>query len=108
MLVQVIRKSSPSILCFITFSLLLGGVLLLSGTTRGQGSANPFLGGAVRDSCGAVVAGAQVNITQTNRGIFWWRESARDGTFIFPLLLVGPYQLEVKKDGFGIQLEEES
>ena len=108
MFVQVIRKSSPSISCFVAFSLLLGGMLLLPGTARGQGGANPFLGGVVRDSCGAVVPGAQVNITQTNMGIFWWRESTRNGTFIFPLLPVGPYQLEVKKDGSGIQLEEES
>ena len=70
MFVQVIRKCSLSILCFVALSLWLGVVLLPPGSARGQGSANASLGGAVRDSCGAVVPGAQVNITQTNAGIF--------------------------------------
>jgi hypothetical protein len=59
------------------------------------------IGGTVRDSSGAVVPGAQVSITQTDTNFSQSKESAGDGSFLFPVLPVGPYRLEVKKEGFG-------
>jgi hypothetical protein len=85
----------------VCLSILVSVTFLLPNAAWGQGAATASLGGTVKDSSGAVVPGAQVTITQTNTGISQTKPSAADGTFIFPLLPVGPYKLEVKKEGFG-------
>jgi len=95
------RISSRSIWVAVALCMLLWGVLLPPEAARGQGSNTASIGGTVRDSSGAVVPGARIVITQTNTGISQSRESANDGSFLFPVLPVGPYRLEVKKEGFG-------
>jgi hypothetical protein len=76
-------------------------VLLPPQTARGQGSNTASIAGTVRDSSGAVVPGAQVVITQTDTRFSQSKESASDGSFVFPVLPVGPYRLEIKKEGFA-------
>jgi hypothetical protein len=67
--------------------------------------------GTIQDASGAAVAGAQVKLTQTGTGAVRTATSGTDGSYSFPELPVGPYQLEVTKEGFtkyvqtGIVLE---
>ena len=57
--------------------------------------------GTVRESTGAAVAGAHVSATQTDTGLLRKADSGGDGVFQLPSLPVGPYKLEVQKEGFS-------
>jgi len=93
--------SSRTIWAAVALSILLWGVLLPPETARGQGGSTASIAGTVRDSSGAVVPGAQVVITQTDTGFSQSKASDGEGSFVFPVLPVGPYRLEVKKEGFS-------
>jgi len=56
--------------------------------------------GAVQDSSGAAVAGAELTLTQTATGSVRTATSAADGSYAFPDLSVGRYELDVTKSGF--------
>ena len=75
------------------------GTFLSPNAARGQVS-TASVAGTVRDSSGGVIPGAQIVITQTDTGFSQSAKSAGDGSFAFPVLPVGPYRLEVKKEGF--------
>ena len=57
--------------------------------------------GTVQDSSGAAVPGATVKATQTDTGIPRTVTTEADGSYIFPNLAVGPYTIEVTKEGFS-------
>src|SRR4029077_18601721 len=56
--------------------------------------------GTVQDPTGAAVAGAQVKITNTDTSAARSTQSSDTGAYNFPSLAIGPYKLEVTKDGF--------
>ena len=56
--------------------------------------------GTVTDVSGAVVAGASVTATQTDTGIARTATSDASGVYTLPSLPLGPYRVEVKKQGF--------
>src|SRR5215831_12522103 len=58
------------------------------------------LKGTVFDPNGAVVSGAIVTITNTEKGISKTARSGADGTYQIPLLPPGSYQLQVEATGF--------
>lgn len=58
------------------------------------------ISGTIRDATGAVVPDAQVSVTQTATGLVRNVVSGSDGTYLLPSLPVGPYRLNVSKDGF--------
>src|SRR5579871_1005715 len=66
-----------------------------------QGGATGAIGGVVQDSSGAVIAGAQVSITNEATGEVL-RQTTTDpsGGFAVPLLPVGSYLVEVRAKGF--------
>lgn len=59
------------------------------------------INGTVRDQTALPVAGAVVKATQTATGLARSVFSGPDGSFVITDLPVGPYQLEVSKDGFS-------
>jgi hypothetical protein len=59
------------------------------------------ISGTVTDASGAVIAGAQVTATQTSTGITRSTTSDATGVYTLPSLPLGPYQLDVKKEGFN-------
>jgi hypothetical protein len=71
---------------------------LLVNTANAQGTAQ--ISGIVTDSSGASIPGAQVQITNTDTNAVRTVRSSDDGSFNFPALAVGPYKLEVTKQGF--------
>ncbi len=73
---------------------------LCCATLFGQNNAGSQMSGSVRDSTGAVVPGAQVTATQTDTGLTRNSTSGSDGAYTLPNLPVGPYTLDVKKEGF--------
>ncbi|HEY6343822.1 MAG TPA: carboxypeptidase-like regulatory domain-containing protein [Bryobacteraceae bacterium] len=57
--------------------------------------------GTVVDSSGLAVPGAQVEVTQITTGLTRATVTGVDGTYVLPSLPVGPYKLDVKKEGFA-------
>lgn len=74
---------------------------LLPRPVQGQARATASLAGTVTDPTGAAVPAARIVLTQTDTRFSQSTESGDDGSFAFPVLPVGPYQLEVKKVGFS-------
>src|ERR1019366_9086023 len=66
----------------------------------GQGSTAQITG-SVKDAGGLVVPGAEVKATQTATGATRTVSSAADGTFVLPNLPIGPYMVEITKEGFS-------
>ena len=66
----------------------------------GQGSTAQITG-SVKDASGLVVAGAEVKATQTATGANRTVTSGADGAFILQNLPIGPWTVEVSKEGFS-------
>jgi hypothetical protein len=64
------------------------------------GQATSQIQGTVHDSSGAAVPGATVKATQTDTGIVRTTSSGADGSYVLADLPIGPYRMEVGKDGF--------
>ena len=81
--------------------LVLGFALcFLLGAQNAFAQATAQVSGLVTDAGGAVVPGAEVKITNTDTGAIRTTQSKSDGSYVFPELAIGPYKLEVKKQGF--------
>jgi len=72
---------------------------LCSALAFGQATAQ--IHGVVQDMSGAAIPGAMVKATQTETGISRTVTSEADGGYVLSNLPLGPYQLEVNKDGFA-------
>lgn len=75
-------------------------LLGLCSTVWGQGSTAQITG-SVKDASGLVVAGAEVKATQTATGANRTVASGADGAFVLQDLPIGPWQVEVSKEGFS-------
>lgn len=84
---------------FITLALCLGLGLELHAQSMSQ------ISGTVRDVSGAVVPGATVTVTQTDTGLTRAAETDANGTYLLPSLPVGPYRVEVRKQGFATYIQ---
>jgi hypothetical protein len=91
---------------------ILVGTLLSSGAARAQATAQ--IAGTVQDESGSAIPDAQIKVTQTATGAVRLATSGRDGSYVLPNLPLGPYLLEVAKEGFtkyvqsGIVLQVDS
>ena len=56
--------------------------------------------GLVKDETGAAVPGAQVKATQTDTNVVRTTTSGADGNYVISNLPIGPYRLEVSRQGF--------
>lgn len=63
------------------------------------------ISGTVKDVTGAVVAGAEITVTQTETGVSRTATSDASGVYSLPSLALGPYRMEVKKEGFTTYLQ---
>ena len=78
---------------------LVGGLLLLSAVSFGQGG-RANVNGTVTDQSGAVVAGAKVLMTDAATGQSRETTTADNGTYVLPLLPVGVYTITCSHPGF--------
>lgn len=77
------------------------GFVFVCSLIWAQAISTSQINGAVRDATGLPVAGANVKATQTATGLVRNTQSGADGSFVLTDLPVGPYQLEVSKEGFS-------
>jgi len=82
----------------VVFSLI--AVFVLVGSMCAQTASTGALAGAVRDSSGAVIAGATVKVTNQMTGETRTLTTQSDGGFLVPLLLPGTYKVEISSKGF--------
>src|SRR5262245_9718004 len=71
-----------------------------------QGGNQGTLEGLVTDQTGAVLPGAEITGTHTTTGAAFQTTSREDGSFTFPPLPVGTYDIAVKKQGFSALTEK--
>src|SRR6516225_854638 len=83
----------------------LGLVLLCAATLWGQAQNTAQIQGTVQDATGSSVPGAEVRATQTETGALRTVVSGVDGTYVLANLPVGPYRLEVRKEGFTTYIQ---
>jgi hypothetical protein len=67
----------------------------------GVGAQTAQIQGIVQDSSGAAVAGAAIKATQIETAAVRAVTSGADGNYVIAELPVGPYRLEVSKEGFS-------
>jgi hypothetical protein len=94
------------------FGTIVCGVWISCAALWAQSTAQ--INGTVRDASGLAVPGATVKATQTATGVARTVTSGADGGYVLSNLPVGPYLLEVTKEGFtkyaqsGIVLQVDS
>ncbi len=81
-------------------SLFLSAMSLCNVRMQAQAVSIASLTGHVTDASGAFVPGAQVNITATATGVSHVTASDAGGSYSFPSLPIGSYQLDVTASGF--------
>ena len=59
------------------------------------------ISGTIKDPSGSAIPGAAVKATQTANGVVRNATSGADGRYVLPDLPIGPYQIEVTKEGFS-------
>jgi len=82
-----------------SFFWILGMLVFACGAAIAQKDTGG-LAGVVKDPSGAVVAGAKVRITDTERGTELVTTTNAQGEFVVTPLKIGRYQLTVEKTGF--------
>ncbi|HET9304920.1 MAG TPA: TonB-dependent receptor [Candidatus Sulfotelmatobacter sp.] len=90
---------ASSAIRFIVLSII---ALALTVPAFGQGGATGAITGTVQDPSGAVVANADVRITNQETGVLERSlKTDADGAFVAPLLPVGTYNVSVQAPGFA-------
>jgi hypothetical protein len=82
--------------------LLLVSWIILSFSTPGLAGTTGSISGSVKDSTGAVIPGAFVEITNTSQGIQSKSATDAGGSFTFQSLPVGRYDLQATAPGFSV------
>jgi hypothetical protein len=89
-------------------------LLSVIGCAAAWAQATSQISGTVHDETGAAIPSAQVKATQTATGAVRTVRSGADGGYVLSNLPIGPYMLEVSKEGFtkfvqtGIVLQVDS
>jgi hypothetical protein len=79
--------------------LFLGLCLGLSAQSISQ------ISGTVKDATGSAIPGAEVTVTQTDTGVTRTAQTGASGDYSLPSLPIGPYRMEVKKEGFSTYIQ---
>ncbi|MGI8566027.1 MAG: TonB-dependent receptor [Pyrinomonadaceae bacterium] len=79
---------------------LLSTILFLAFAATIHAQTTSTLTGDVKDSSGAVIAGAQVRIEHLETGLTRTATSDEEGRYIFPGLPVGAYEVRADKEAF--------
>jgi hypothetical protein len=82
---------------------LVGCLLFSTGLLWGQATSQ--ISGTVHDASGASVPSATVQVTQTDTGFIRSVVTSSDGAYVLSNLPVGPYRMDVTKEGFSTFVE---
>ncbi len=87
-----------------TFQAFLA-TLLVCASAFAQSGGTAQISGTVHDPSGSAVPGAQVKATKTDTDQTRTVETGADGSYLLPNLPVGPYRLEISKEGFSTSVQ---
>src|SRR5512140_2861721 len=87
-----------------TFQAFLA-MLLVCASVFAQSGGTAQISGTVHDPSGSAVPGAHVKATQTDTALTRTVDTGADGAYILPNLPIGPYRLEISKDGFSTSVQ---
>jgi hypothetical protein len=90
-------------------SAVFGAILLTvftAGTAWAQSVSSSQVSGVVRDSSGGALPGADVTLTKIDTATVRSTVTGTDGTYVFPNMAVGPYQLKVELQGFNTYVQD--
>lgn len=94
MLVQAVATSQVS-------GTVLAGFLVFAASFRCEAQTQTVeVSGAVKDSTGAAISGAQIKLMNVDTSAVRTAETGSDGAYVFTNLPTGPYRLEATKAGF--------
>ena len=86
---------------------LLGFIFVcLCGAPMAFAQATAQIHGTVQDMSGAAIAGATVRATQTDTAVSRTVTSEADGGFVLSNLPLGPYTVEITKEGFTTAVQQ--
>src|SRR5437660_8233042 len=71
------------------------------GSAWAQSTSASQIQGTVQDASGSAVPGAEVRATQTDTGAIRTVTTGNDGGYVLANLPIGPYRLQVSKQGFN-------
>src|SRR5690242_12019019 len=87
---SVMYQLARGLVCF-----LIACSAVLAQTSTAQ------ISGTIKDETGSAIPGAQIRATQSATGAARSAVSGADGNYVLANLPIGPYTLEVSKDGFS-------
>jgi hypothetical protein len=79
---------------------LIVSTLIIAPRANAQATAVAAVSGTVTDATAAVVAQADVIMTQVDTGQHHATQTDSEGRYVLPSLPVGPYRMEVRRTGF--------
>jgi hypothetical protein len=79
---------------------VLASVLGLAGSRAYAQQATAQIAGTVKDSSGAVIAGATITLTNSSTNTSKTAVSNKNGDYLFNLVPIGTYELSVEQHGF--------
>jgi hypothetical protein len=79
---------------------LAAALISISGSAHAQATAEAEVSGTITDPTGAAIANAEVIMTETDKHSIHTTRTSSSGNYNLPNLPVGPYQLEVRTQGF--------
>src|SRR6266480_2376332 len=71
------------------------------GVAWAQSQSTSQIQGTVQDASGSAVPGAEVRATQIDTGAIRTATTGNDGGYVLANLPIGPYRLQVSKQGFS-------
>ncbi|HKE24650.1 MAG TPA: carboxypeptidase-like regulatory domain-containing protein, partial [Bryobacteraceae bacterium] len=80
--------------------LAVAGPVFMGALAFGQAINSAQIHGIITDPTGAAIVGAEIKATQIATGLVRTTTSSAEGTYYFPDLPVGAYQLAVTASGF--------
>ena len=83
----------------LALAVLVAGCLVAPATAWAQATSQ--ISGRITDASGAAIPGANVKVTQTATGAVRKVTSGPDGSYVLSNLPLGPYLVEVTKEGFS-------
>lgn len=86
-------------------SRFLAIAVFLLASTHVWAQATAQIHGTIQDASGAGIPSATVKATQTDTGVSRTATTEADGGFVLPNLPLGPYKLDVEKEGFAAAVQ---
>jgi hypothetical protein len=93
----MMKRTSTTLFAAVLIGLTCGAGMFAQSVSQ--------ISGTVKDASGLGVPAAQVTVTQTDTGVARAATTGANGNYSLPSLPVGPYRMEVKKEGFSTYVQ---